>query len=45
MDEFGESPSFYIWPIDHVEGEPFPEDFYQRVTQALRDAGFDCETA
>mgnify|MGYP001566266075 CR=1 FL=1 len=44
MDEFGESPSFYIWPTDHEEGEPFPDDFYRRVNKALRDAGFECET-
>jgi len=44
MDEFGEERAFYIWPSEHEEGEPYPEDFYERVYQALRDAGFNCES-
>lgn len=44
MNEFGETPTFYIWPKDHEEGEPFPEDFYSRVCEALAAAGFDAET-
>lgn len=44
MDEFGETPTFYIWPQDHEDGTPFPEDFYERVYAALRAAGFDAET-
>lgn len=35
MDEFGESPSFYIFPKDHEDGQPFPEDFHERLTAAL----------
>jgi hypothetical protein len=44
MDEFGETPTFYIWPLGHEPGEPFPSDFYTRVLEALRAAGFDAET-
>lgn len=45
MNEFGETPVFYIWPQGHEEGEPFPEDFYDRVYSALRAAGLDAENA
>jgi len=44
MDEFGETPTFYIWPKDHVEGDPFPADFYTRVRVALEAAGFGSES-
>jgi len=43
MDEFGETPSIYVWPKDHVEGEPFPDDFWERLYKVLRDNGFDGE--
>ena len=43
MDEYGETPSFYIWPVNHEEGDPFPEDFYSRVYAALGAAGFEAE--
>ena len=43
MDEFGESPSFYIWPKDHVEGDPFPEDFHERIRRGLASVGLDYE--
>jgi hypothetical protein len=23
MDEFGEERSFYIWPLDHEDGQPY----------------------
>jgi hypothetical protein len=45
MDEFGETPTFYIWPKDHVEGEPFPDDFYKRVAEALHIFGLEGEVA
>lgn len=45
MDEFGETPQFYIWPIDHEDGTPFPEDFHERLYKVLRDNGFDAEIA
>lgn len=44
MDEFGETPTYYIWPTDHTDGDPLPEDFHARVRETLRAAGFDCET-
>lgn len=43
-DEFGEERSFWIWPADHEDGEPYPEDFYQKVAEALRAGGFECES-
>lgn len=43
MDEFGETPSYYIWPKDHEEGQPFPEDFRERLHRALTEAGFEYE--
>ena len=43
MNEFDETPSFYVWPTDHIDGNPYPEDFYRRLYTALHDAGFDCE--
>jgi hypothetical protein len=43
MDEFGETPNIYVWPKDHIEGNPLPEDFHQRLGDALTDAGFDWE--
>ena len=45
MDEFGETPTIYVWPIDHIEGESLPDDFYTRLGVALTAAGFDWETA
>jgi hypothetical protein len=44
MDEFGETPTIYIWPKDHEEGEPFPEDFWKRLGEALDAAGYEWET-
>lgn len=40
MDEFGEERSIYVWPKDQVEGEPYPEDFWQRLWAALDAGGF-----
>jgi hypothetical protein len=45
MDEYGETPTYYIWPEGHEEGTPFPEDFSARLYEALRSAGLDCERA
>jgi len=42
-NEFGEDPSIYVWPTDHEDGTPFPEDFYERLSKALRDNGFEWE--
>lgn len=44
MDEYGETPSIYVWPADHEAGDPFPEDFYERLRAALKAAGFGMET-
>ena len=44
MNEFGETPSIYVWPDGHEEGQPFPEDFWQKVTEGLRSAGIEWET-
>lgn len=44
MDEFGETPTIYVWPLDHEEETPFPDDFYQRLDATLRAAGFGWET-
>jgi hypothetical protein len=44
MDEFGETPTIYVWPIDHEEGQPLPDDFYQRLRDALTAGGFDYES-
>lgn len=42
-DEFGENPSFYIWPKDHEEGTAYPEDFDERLSRALASEGLDWE--
>ena len=44
MDEFGETPSIYVWPKDHVEGDPYPEDFWERVRRGLRSEGIESES-
>jgi len=43
MNEFGETPSVHVWPDGHEEGQPFPEDFWDRVDRALISAGIDWE--
>lgn len=43
MDEFGESHSIYVWPAGHEEGDPFPEDFNDRLNDALTAAGIEWE--
>lgn len=43
MDEFGETPTIYVWPADHEEGTPYPDDFYDRLRKALADAGIEWE--
>jgi hypothetical protein len=45
MDEFGETPCYYIWPVGHTEGQPFPVDFDDRLRRALRDVGLYSERA
>jgi len=43
MDEFGEDHAFYIWPQGHEPGQPFPDDFRDRVKRALAAEGLECE--
>lgn len=43
MNEFGETPSIYVWPVGHEEGQPYPEDFNERLSKALADAGIAWE--
>jgi hypothetical protein len=45
MNEFGETPTIYVWPTDHEEGQAFPEDFWERLGEALTAAGIAWETA
>jgi hypothetical protein len=44
MNEFGETPSIYVWPAGHEEGESYPDDFYTRVTEGLKSVGIEWET-
>lgn len=43
MNEFGETPSIYVWPVDHEEGEPYPEDFLDRLREGLSSVGIEYE--
>jgi hypothetical protein len=43
-DEFGEELSIYVWPKDHVDGEPYGDDFYERLTRALDSEGLAWES-
>lgn len=44
MNEFGETPSIYVWPAGHEEGEAFPSDFWERVTKGLESVGIRWES-
>lgn len=43
MNEFGETPSLFVWPIGHEPGKEFPENWRKLIEDALRGAGFDWE--
>ena len=43
MDEFGETPTIYVWLKGHVDGDPLPEDFWSRLHATLAAGGFECE--
>ena len=43
-NEFGEDPTIYVWPADHEDGEPFPDDFWQTVTKGLKSVGIEWES-
>lgn len=44
MNEWGESPAIYVWPEGHKEGTAYPDDFWDRLGQALSSVGIDWET-
>lgn len=44
MNEFGETPSIYVIPAGHEEGQPYPEDFWEKLGKALTDAGIEWES-
>lgn len=43
MDEFGDTMTIYVWPKDHEPGDPYPDDFNQRLIAALVSAGIEWE--
>lgn len=43
MDEYGETMNIYVWPKDHIEGEPYPDDFQRKLSSALEAAGIEWE--
>lgn len=45
MNEFGETPSIYVWPEGHEEGQPFGDDFWQRVQDGLSSVGIEWEVS
>lgn len=45
MDEFGETPTIFVWPKDHEEGNPYPKDFYEKMSAALKATGIEWERA
>ena len=42
-NEFGEEVSIYVWPTDGEDGEPYPDDFYERIGSALSSVGISYE--
>lgn len=42
-NEFGEDPSIYVYPLNHKDGDPFPKDFWEKVTRALLAEDIDWE--
>ena len=43
MNEFGEEVSIYVWPADQEDGTPYPDDFYERISAALKTVGIEWE--
>lgn len=43
-NEFGDDPAYYIWPKDQKDGEPFGDDFHERLTRALATENLDWES-
>lgn len=44
-NEFGDDPMIYVWPKGHEDGTPYPEDFWERLTEALRSADIEWENS
>jgi len=44
MDQFGDTHSIYVWPINHLEGTAYPKDFYVKLNDALKGVGIDWES-
>lgn len=42
-NEFGEDWTIYVWPVDHEDGTPFPDDLHERLTRALDSEGLNWE--
>ena len=43
MDEYGETPTIYVWLKGHEDGTALPEDFWERLDAALATGGFERE--
>jgi len=43
MDENGETATIYVWPANHEDGEPYPEGFWRKLSDALTAGGFEWE--
>ena len=43
MNEFGETPSIFVWPKGHEEGQPYPEGWHERLREALATADIEWE--
>lgn len=44
MNEFDEEVSIYVWPKETEMGEPYGDDFYERLTKGLDSVGIAWET-
>ena len=39
MDDTQDTYTLLVWPPAHPSGEPIPQEFYDRVTRVLEEAG------
>jgi len=44
MNEFGETPSVYLWPKGHEEGSAYPREFWDLVERGLKSVGIEWES-
>lgn len=44
MNQFGETPSIYVSPENHEEGQAYPDDFWERAEKGLKSVGITWET-